>query len=348
MVRMKDVAKHAGVSVATVSYVLSGKPGVGEAVRERVLESIRELNYEINLVARGFKAQKTNTIGIILPDVTKLFFLNVLKGIMETAAKHQYSITISSSDFDFSVERRLIATLRGSRVEGIVLGSCVDRTFASEWAAELASGKGDTPPVVSLECLLDTRYVSSVVVDTRNLSSRLTQHLVDTGRRRIFFIAGPVHIEYEYDHLEGYKNVLKKNDIPVLDELIAGGDFMSKTAYTIVCDALKKGIRFDAIQASNDQAAIGAIKALDEHGFSVPGDVAVCGYDNLFPSTLVTPSITTVSVPGYKMGITAVEEVLRRIKDRNAFPKQYCMDAEIVIRSSSQPDIKTPWNLDNW
>ena len=347
MVRMKDVAKHAGVSVAAVSYVITGKPGVGEAVRERVMQSIRELNYEINLVARGLKTDRTNTIGVILPDVTKLFFLNVLKGIMETAASEGYNITIFSSDFDFELERRLVATLRGNRVEGIVLGSCVRKDHASEWTRELTSSKSN-PPVVSLECLLDSRYVSSVVVDTRNLSARLTQHLIDMGRRQILFIAGPIHIEYEYDHLEGYRDALKKNKIPVLNKLITTGDFMSKTAYDVVCTVLKKGIKFDAIQASNDQAAIGAIKALHDHRISVPKDVAVCGYDNLFPSTLITPAITTVSVPGYKIGVKAVEELLWRNNNRDSPPRQHYLDAELIIRASTQGNIKTDWNLENW
>jgi DNA-binding LacI/PurR family transcriptional regulator len=344
---MKDVAKHAGVSVAAVSYVITGKPGVGEAVRERVLQSIRELNYEINLVARGLKTDRTNTIGVILPDVTKLFFLNVLKGIMETADREMYNITIFSSDFDFERERRLAATLRGSRVEGIVLGSCVDRTRAHEWAMEL-TGNRSSPPVVSLECLLDPEYVSSIVVDTRNLSGRLTQHLIDMGRKHILFIAGPIHIEYENDHLEGYKDVLKRNRIPIDNKLITAGDFMSKTAYDVVSAVLKKGIKFDAIQASNDQAAIGAIKALHDHHISVPKDVAVCGYDNLFPGTLITPAITTVSVPGYEMGIKAVEELLWRINNRDSKPRQQYMDAELIIRASTQTNRKTEWNLDNW
>ena len=347
MVRMKDVAKHAGVSVAAVSYVITGKSGVGEAVRERVLQSIRELNYEINLVARGLKTDRTNTIGVILPDVTKLFFLNVLKGIMETADREMYNITIYSSDFDFERERRLVATLRGNRAEGIVLGSCVDRKRAREWTMELAGNKSNMP-VVSLECLLDCEYVSSVVVDTRNLSGRLTQHLIDIGRKRILFIAGPIHIEYENDHLEGYKDVLKRNKIPVEDKLITTGDFMSKTAYDVVCGVLKKRIRFDAIQASNDQAAIGAIKALNDHRISVPKDVAVCGYDNLFPGTLITPAITTVSVPGYEMGVKAVEELLWRIGNKDAKPRQHYLDAELIIRSSTQTNKKTEWNLDNW
>ena len=347
MVRMKDVAKHAGVSVAAVSYVITGKPGVGEAVRERVMQSIRELNYEINLVARGLKTDRTNTIGVILPDVTKLFFLNVLKGIMETTARENYNITIFSSDFDFELERRLAATMRGNRVEGIVLGSCVDRNYASDWTLELTNNK-DSPPVVSLECLLDSRYVSSVVVNTRNLSGRLTQHLIDMGRKQILFIAGPLHIEYEYDHLEGYKDVLKKNKIPIKDNLITTGDFMSKTAYDVVCSVIKKKIKFDAIQASNDQAATGAIKALHDHNISVPKDVAVCGYDNLFPSTLITPAITTVSVPGYEMGVKAVEELLWRINNRDSKPRQHYLDAELIIRASTQTNRKTDWNLENW
>jgi DNA-binding LacI/PurR family transcriptional regulator len=344
---MKDVAKHAGVSIATVSYVLAGKPGVGDTVRERVLQSIKELNYEVNLVARGLKTNRTGTIGVILPDITKLFFLNVLKGIMEAATRAKYNITIFSSNFNFEVEQRLVTTLRSNRVEGIVLGSCVNRTRAREWTQELVNGK-NTPPVVSLECLLDPRYISSVVVDTRKLSGRLTQHLVEIGRRRILFIAGPVHIEYEHDHLTGYKDVLKMNKIPVQKALITFGDFMSKTAYDIVCSALEKGTRFDAIQASNDQAAIGAIKALKKYNISVPRDVAVCGYDNLFPSTLISPAITTVSVPGYEMGVTAVEELLRRINDCSLPPKQYYMDAEIILRASSLAHTKTDWSLDNW
>ena len=347
MVRMKDVARHAGVSIATISYVLAGKPGVSEVVRQRVLQSIKELDYEINLVARGLKTHRTNTIGVILPDVTKLFFLNVLKGIMETAAQEMYNINIFSSNFNFEIEQRLIATLRGSRAEGIILGSCVDKAYAHEWARELTTNKNN-PPVVSLECLLDPQYISSVVVNTRKLSGCLTQHLIDTGRRRILFITGPTHIEYENDHLEGYKDILEKNNIQILKGLIISGDFMSKTAYDVVSTVLDEGIKFDAIQASNDQAATGAIKALRDHGISVPYDVAVCGYDNLFPSTLITPAITTVSIPGYEMGVTSVEELLWRINNRDAPVRQHYMNAEVIIRASTQADTETAWNLDNW
>jgi DNA-binding LacI/PurR family transcriptional regulator len=348
MIRMKDVAKHAGVSVATVSNVITGKHLVSDLIRMRVLNSMRELNYNINLVARGLKTQRTNTIGVILPDVTKLFFMDVLKGIMETAVAEKYNITIYSSNYDFKTEQNLVNSLHSSRVEGIILDSCVDRKLGTEWARDLSIVGIYSPPVVSIECRLDIDRVSAVVVDCNYWSGRITQHLIDTGRRRIFFITGPIHIEHEYDRLEGYKETLKKNGLPILEELIAGGNFLSGTAHDAIHRTLEQGIRFDAIQASNDQAAIGAIKALSEHGLAVPEDVAVCGFDNLFPSTLITPAITTISVPRYEMGVTAVREVLRRIRDKDASPSQYVLNAELIVRASTRPDLKTAWNLENW
>jgi DNA-binding LacI/PurR family transcriptional regulator len=348
MIRMKDVAKYAGVSVATVSNVITGKHMVSDGVRMRVLKSIRELNYNINLVARGLKTQRTNTIGVILPDVTKLFFLDVLKGIMETAVAEKYNITIHSSNYNFETECNLVNSLHSSRVDGIILDSCVDRSRGADWARDLSISGIYSPPVVSIECHLDTSRISAVIVDSNYWSGRITQHLIDTGRKRIFFIAGPIHIEHEYGRLEGYRETLKKNDIPVLEELVAEGNFLSSTAHDAICTALERGVQFDAIQASNDQAAIGAIKALNEHGIIVPKDVAVCGFDNLFPSTLISPAITTISIPRYEMGVTAVREVLRRLLDKNAKPACHVLDAELIIRASSCVETKTAWNLENW
>jgi DNA-binding LacI/PurR family transcriptional regulator len=349
---MKDVAKHAGVSVATVSNVLTGKQAVSENIRLKVHDSIKELNYNINLIARGLKTQRTNTIGVILTDVTTIFYLDVLKGIMETAAMEQYNITIFSSNNNFETERSLVKYLYSNRVDGIILDSCVDFRKGKKWAQELAHGRtasAYSPPVVSLECRLDTRYVSSVGIDYRYWSGRITRHLIDIGRRRIFFIAGPMQIEHEHSRLEGYKEALRENGIPVLDELISReGDFFSANGYDSICTTLKNDLRFDAVQASNDQAAIGAIKAFNEFGIRVPDDVAVCGFDNVFPSTLITPAVTTISVPRRELGVLAVQEVLRRIRDPQASPSRYVVDAALVIRASTFSEARTDWNLENW
>jgi DNA-binding LacI/PurR family transcriptional regulator len=346
MVKMKDVAQRAGVSIATVSNVITGKRTVSPEVQKAVLQAIEDLDYHVNMVARGLKTQRTNTIGVVLPDVTKLFFNDVLKGIMTAAAEHGYSINILSSGYDFSLEKNLIATLRGNHVDAIILDSCVDFRQAEEWGKELVAAGKDIP-LVSLENKLSDG-VSSICVDCFRWSNQITKHLIDQGRKKIFYISGPLSLRHEQDRLEGYKQALVEHGIEVKEDLIVTQDFQSGSAYHAVQQVLEQGVDFDAIQASNDQAAIGAIKALMEAGIEVPGKVAVTGFDNLFPSSLVSPAITTVHVHRYTMGYTAVMECIRRIGDPEAEPLQQVMDSHMVIRGSSTDQAKSEWDLDNW
>lgn len=346
MVKMKDVAQRAGVSIATVSNVITGKRAVSPEVQKAVLEAIRELDYHVNMVARGLKTQRTNTIGVVLPDVTKLFFNDVLKGIMSAAGAHGYGIHILSSGYDFEQEKRMISGLRGNHVDAIILDSCVHYEDAEQWGKELAAAGVDTP-VVSLENCMG-EGISSISVNCHYWSGRITRHLIEQGRRKIFYISGPQSLRHEFDRLEGYKQALLENGIPVDPKLITTQDFLSGSAYHVVKQALAEGLEFDAIQASNDQAAIGAIKALKENGIEVPGQVAVTGFDNLFPSTLVTPAITTVHVRRYTMGYNAVMECLRRIQEPETKPLQNMLDSRLIIRGSSSDLAETAWDLDNW
>ena len=347
MVKMRDVAKHAGVSVATVSNVITNKKYVGENVKKKVMDSIKTLNYNIDFIARALKTQQTGTIGVLVPDITKLAFLDMLKGILDTAQKEGYNINISSSNFNIKTEKNYVTILKNNRVDGIIIDSCVNYKNGSDWAKEM-SDLGPYVPVVSMECKLDTNYISSIVFDTREITRCLIQHLVDIGKRNILFIAPPVTIEWGKAHYMGYKDVLKRNNIAILDDLILKGDFTSISGYNAALYALKKNLKFDAVWAPNDQAAIGVIKALYENGLSIPADVAVCGFDNVFASTLVKPAITTVSIPRYKMGVIAVQEVLRRIRDKHSTPKSYIMEAELIIRASTKPGIKTDWAIGDW
>jgi len=347
MVSMKDVSRHAGVSVATVSNVITGKRTVSEKMRKRVLRSIDELNYQVNLVARGLKTQKTSTIGVILPDITKLFFQNVLKGILDTAYANGYHINILNSAYDFSAEADLVKTLKGICVDGIILDSCVAYENSHAWAEELVAGNNATP-VVSMESRLDSAQISSVTVDNAFYSAAITQHLIDSGRRRIFYVSGPLHLEHEYARYQGFVHCLEKNGLSLDAELTGIGTYLSESGYVAVRRALESGASLDAVQASNDQAAIGALKALKEYKLRVPEDVAVCGFDNLFPSTLVSPAITTVDVPSYEIGEAAVKEVLRRIENPNLEPRSQILKARIVIRESSRKGAPSQWDLSNW
>lgn len=348
MVSMKDVSRHACVSVATVSNVITGKRQVSDKIRRRVLDSIAELDYQVNLVARGLKTQRTSTIGLILPDITKLFFQKLITGILEEASQNGYRLNILNSGYDFDTERMLINILRGSCVDGIILDSCVSRERAVAWADELTAGGENAPPVVSIESTLGSDKISSVTVDNAHYSEMITQHLFDIGRRDILYVAGPMHIEHEHARICGYRECHRKNGIPVNPELERDGCYLSESGYSAVRNALDSGLHFDAVQASNDQAAIGALKVLKEYGLRIPEDVAVCGFDDLFPSSLVSPAITTVHVPNFEIGTWAVQELIRRIENSESQPKSHLLDASMVVRASTCASAQSNWDLDGW
>jgi DNA-binding LacI/PurR family transcriptional regulator len=344
---MKDVSRHAGVSVATVSNVITGKRAVSDKMRKKVYRSIEALDYHVNLVARGLKTQKTHTIGVILPDITKLFFQKVIGGILETAYSGGYRITLLSSGYDFNTEKALVRALQSSRVDGILLDSCVAMEQAEEWAAEL-TGDGAMPPVVSIESRLAPSLLSSVTLDNAHYSGLVTQHLLDSGKQALFYVSGPLHLEHEYARFAGFKDCLKRNGVAFSPELTRSGNYLSEFGYIAILQALESGVRFDAVQASNDQAAIGALKALREYGLRVPEDAAVSGFDNLFPATLVSPAITTVDVPGSQLGVQAVQAILSRINDPGSPPSHDTLNARIVIRASTRRGAPTQWDLSNW
>ena len=347
---MNDVAKHAGVSVATVSHVITGKKAVSEEKRRSVLAAIDALGYQVNLVARGLKTQRTSIIGLILPDITKLFFQNLLAGILDSASRGGYRLNILSSGYRFENERSLIDLLKCSRVDGILLDTCAAENHSDEWLRELMAIEKNGTPVVLLESTLFSNEISSVSVDNAYYSSRITQHLLDLGRRRILYISGALELEHEKMRLVGYRECLERNGIahdPNLEKQ-SPVSFMSESGYTIVNEALHDGIDFDAVQASNDQTAIGAMKALREHHLHVPTDVAVTGFDNLFPATLVTPALTTIGIPNYSMGFQAVNMLLDKIKHPGAVPTQQKMKADLIVRASTCPDVQTDWNLNGW
>lgn len=348
MVKMKDVAAKAGVSVATVSNVFTGKHFVTPEVKARVLQAVEELDYHINLNARGLKTSKTKTIGVVLPDMTKLFFNEVLHGILESAENHGYRIMVLNSYYDFSIEKECIASLRGSNVDGIILDSCCDFHDLKSWANELASYEGRYTPIVFLETSMDDALVSSVSVDTYYWSSRITKYLISQGKRKILYISGPLHLRHEHDRLSGYKQALKDSGLKIQDSLIVKGDFSPNSAYHLVDELLHKPPKFDAVQASNDEAAIGALKALKEHGVNVPGDIMVCGFDNLFPSTLVEPSITTINVPRCDIGSEAVTECIHHIEDPSLPHRCIVLSADMVKRGSTDSESGTSWELAYW
>ena len=349
MVNMKDVAEKAGVSIATVSNVFTGKHFVSPEVKERVLKAVDELNYHVNLSARSLKTAKTNTIGVILPDMTKLFFTEVMRGILDTAEKYGYRIMVLNSYFDFEIEKECISRLRESNVDAIILDSCCDYHDIRNWAYEIASFDGRYTPVVFLEVAADDLVVSSVTVDSYYWSYKMTQYLFSLEKEKILYVSGPSGLKQEQDKLAGFKQAMKDNGVRLNDSMfLLGEDFSSSSYYELFSSAFKKNVKFEAIQASNDEAALGILKGLKERGIRVPDDIIVSGFDNLFPSTLTSPAITTINVPRYEMGVEAVNECVHHIDDPSLSCRSIALGAEMLKRESTEKGLKTSWELFSW
>lgn len=348
MVKMIDVAERAGVSVATVSNVLTGKRVVSPEITARVMKAIDELDYHVNMMARGLKTQKSNLIGVVLPDITKLFFNDVLKGIITAANDAGYNISVLTTNFNTETERRQIAALKANNCEAIILDTCSDCVDADKWSDEITNNGNSTIPIVCLEVPLNPDKVSSVLVDCHSAGYQMTSHLLEMGKKKILYISGPQHLQPEKERLAGYMEALTDYGVRIDQSLIVQRDFMANSSYDAVLNVLKSEICFDAIQGSNDEAAIGALKALIEMGIKVPEELVICGFDNLFPSSIITPSITTIDVPRFDMGYAAVKECLRRIDNPDAAPRSIELKTKFITRQSTVADAKAEWDLTNW
>lgn len=288
---------------------------------------------------------------MVLPDITKIFFPNVLKGIETAAQKANYKVNFLSSNFDFATEQESIEYLKASCVDGIIIDSCCKAERLAQWAGEMAAenSEGERFNVVSMEQIMDSSKISSVLVDYEKLSKSATLHLIEQGKRNIVYIKVGKPLRHGQERYQGYKNALCEMKLPFREEFVLEADFSALSAYNATKEALQKGLEFDAIQTLNDQMAIGALKALKEAGIAVPQQVAIAGCDNIFPSTLVSPQITTIDMPKYDLGYTAFEE-LKRLMDGNgkASPRSIILESKLIVRQSTVADKHGDWNLSMW
>ncbi len=347
MASIKDVAEKAGVSISTVSNVINNTKYVSDELKARINKIIEELQYEVDPVARSLKSKKTMTIGVVITNINRIFFPQVIKGIQDCAAKNGYNLMFCSSDDRLADEKRFIQMLENSWVDGIILDSVAD-AGDREYFNHLSSlgGKKKSIPVVSLERKIDG--ISSVVVNNRQGGSIAARHLIDCGCRNIAHITGPLNSCLAADRLYGYKNELLKENLKTDDSMIVEGDYSPLSGYRAMRQLLTAGMEVDGIFAANDQMAIGAIKAVRENGIRIPEDIKIVGFDNTFVASIVEPALTTVNVPQYKMGDAAVEALIRRIEDPSA--EAFCVELAInlIIRSSTDLRGDKNWDLYGW
>ena len=311
MPSIKKVAEIAGVSVGTVSHVITGSVNVSEALRIKVQAAIRELNYHPNHVARSLKTSKTMTLGIVVPDLTISFFPQLIRGAETAARKRGYSLIAVNSDDDGERQRELLSLLRSQRVEGILLVIAAAPTPLNQLTRILDA----SIPMVCLDRIPDRVPVDSVSVEDVDAAEMGVSHLIAMGARRIAIATGAMALKNERRRLQGYRQALAAAQIPVDENLIWHGNFRPEEVSSLCRGRLSDpATRPDAVFCTNGPTALGVLRALASCGLQTPRDIAFATFDELTVDDLFKPSITTVVQPAYDIGSRAAQILLDRIE----------------------------------
>ncbi|NLX69819.1 MAG: LacI family transcriptional regulator [Clostridiales bacterium] len=328
MATIKDVAKRAGVSTSTVSRALSGKVPVDKETREKVMEAVRALNYQPNILAKGLKEGRTNTIGLIIPNICNPVFPAVARGVEDVARENGYTVVLCNTDEDMAMEINYVEKLQNRWVDGLIFAT------AREESEHIIKLKQQDFPVVLVARHMG-QSVDAVVVDNYKSSVEAVNYLIETGHKKICIIVGDRNLILYRERLEGYKYALESAGLPVVSEMILDVSGRDDNGYNAVKDLLKRGVVPDAIFATSDPRAIGAIRAVKDCGLKVPDDISVVGFDDLDISSYIDPPLTTVSQPLYEMGAQAARRLIGIINgEKNEKSKLMLMSTKLVIRKS--------------
>ncbi len=331
MATIHDVAKRAGVAPITVSRVINNSGYFSQATRERVEAAIAELGYVPNRLARSLRSKRTNTLALVLTDITNPFFTTLARGVEDTASDAGFTVIFCNTDESETEEQKYIRVLLQQQVDGILL---VPACSTSDSIALIR--RQGTPVVV-----LDRRMSSSIEVDVVRCDSedgayRLSKLLLELGHRQIAVLSGPKSVSTAEDRVAGYRRAMIEAGINDQTNLVYHGAYTQASGYDMAQQALAVNPRPTAIFAANNFIAIGALKAVQDCGWRVPDDVAMVSFDDL-PSTLVfQPFFTVAAQPAYEMAKRATQLLLARLVGEA--PKR-CQDVilpvQVIVRESS-------------
>lgn len=330
-VTLSDIAERAGVSVSTASRVLNGKAArfrISAETERAVREAAEALSYRANHLARGLRLQKTNTLGVVVPDLSNPFFAHIVKRIQGAAHGHGYSLVVCNTDEDLDLEVEQVALLHRKRVDGLIalpVGRRYDHF--EDWAAT------DIPLVLVDRCG-DGLAVPSVEVDNYRGAYEAAEHLLAAGHRRIALIQGLTGTSTNTARVRGYHDALAAYGVPADDALIVGGDFRQQNGYVETKLLLQLEHPPTALFATSDLITLGVLDALAEEGVSVPDDVSLLSFDDFdFAPHLKCP-LTAVRQPREMMGELAVKLLVEQFDGGVKEARRIVLRPRLVVRES--------------
>jgi len=332
-VTIKDIANLLLLSPSTVSRALSGDKNIRTETREKVLEVAKNLGYRPNPIARNLKRGRTNTIGVIVPEIVTPFFSQIIEGIQNILYPKGIKMIFAQSGEDPDCELKNLTMMENFMVDGIIIGVCHKSSNNSEF--KRIADKGI--PLVFFDRIPDGLEVSKVIVDDYKKSFFLVEHLLHKGIKAIAHIKGPAHLHSSNHRFKGYIDALQKFNIPYNDNLVIPSEKMTFEEGKLTAKRLLESkIPFQAIFAYTDTIAIGAMNYLREQNILIPEEVAIASFSGTILSQIVSPALTTVEQPLLEMGKAAAELIIEKIKKPYTEVKTHVLEAKTSFRTSTE------------
>lgn len=336
-VTIKDIARELGISPSTVSRALKNHPDISAETKKAVHELAEKLNYQPNIVALSLRHRKTNTIGVVIPEIVHYFFSTVISGIESVAYEAGYNVILTQSNESAQREATDLKALFNSRVDGMLISISRETNHYEHIESILSKDV----PVVFFDRSYDNPNTSKVLVDDYEGAYEAVKHLIEQGCKRIAHLEMAPGLAIAEDRKRGYVDALKDHNLPVDEKL------------TIICPSgsLEDGQRAaeqllslknlpDSIFANNDLLAFGAMQVIKKRGLKIPDDIAIVGYSNWFFSALMDPPLSSVHQPGFEMGMEAARLLISQIEmkekgESEVVPEKKILKTHLVIRESS-------------
>jgi len=328
MVNYNDIAKLAKVSPTTVSHVINETRFVMPETKKRVLDAMKKLKYQPNLLARSLATGKTNTVGLVISDIRNPFYPELVQGVEELAVKNDYNVFLCNTDYDIKKGLKSIGALIKRKIDGIIVAS-------SQVDSSVIKQLTDTDVnFVLVDWCKRNIAVDSLYFDYKVGIAEAISHLVSLGHRNIYFISGPKKLKTAQIRMRNFIDAVGKYNNS-LSYKVLEGDHKIEGGFKAAQKILREKKLPTAIVCSNDLTAIGAMKAFQVNGVKIPDDISIIGLDNIALTEIVSPALTTIELERYKIGRTAMELLLNRIKDKD-LPKQTCIfKTKLIIREST-------------
>ncbi len=317
--------------MATVSRVVNGNPNVKPVTRKKVLEVIERLGYRPNAVARGLASKKTTTVGVIIPDISNIFFAELARGIEDIATMYKYNIILSNSDQNKDKELHLLNTMLGKQVDGLVfMGGNITADHVEEFSKSPV-------PIVLAGSIEESNQIPSVNIDYEAAVYDSVKEFIDKGHKKIAFVVGPLHEpKNAQKKLKGYQRALQDGGLPYNEELIVEGDYTYDSGIEAFEKLLEGGERPTAIIVGADEMALGVVHGAEDKGFKIPEDFEVITSDNTRLSLMVRPQLTTIVQPLYDIGAVAMRLLTKLMNKEKTDENIVVLPHRIEYRQSTK------------